>query len=121
MIEAMACGTPVIGFPCGSVPEVIEHGVTGFIVADDDEAIRAVRHLRHLDPRGIRATFEQRFTCRQMAKAYILHYLSVISSALSAADKISIRASETNFPPPGSNAITTDNRAPLPIVAPESD
>jgi glycosyltransferase involved in cell wall biosynthesis len=64
---AMACGTPVIGFPCGSVPEVIDHGVTDFIVADEAEAIRAVGHVDALDRQGMRAIFEQ--TCRENGRS----------------------------------------------------
>ena len=64
MIEAMACGTPVIAYRSGSVPEVIEDGVTGFIVDGEEEAVRAVRELPRLDRRIIRARFEERFTAR---------------------------------------------------------
>jgi glycosyltransferase involved in cell wall biosynthesis len=70
MIEAMACGTPVIAFRRGSVPEVIDHGVTGFIVDGEAEAIEAVRRVDKLDRHQVRARFEQRFTVRQMAQQY---------------------------------------------------
>jgi glycosyltransferase involved in cell wall biosynthesis len=70
MIEAMACGTPVIAFRRGSVPEVIDHGVTGFVVDGEAEAIEAVRRLDELDRRRVRARFEQRFTVKQMAQQY---------------------------------------------------
>jgi glycosyltransferase involved in cell wall biosynthesis len=73
MIEAMACGTPVIAFNRGSVPEVIDEGVTGFIVEDETGAIGAVDRLSHLSREGVRQRFEQRFTARRMA----LDYLSV--------------------------------------------
>jgi glycosyltransferase involved in cell wall biosynthesis len=74
MIEAMACGTPVIAFAAGSVPEVVEHGRTGFIVADEASAIAAVGRLDSLSHDGIRARFEQRFTARRMAEDYVALY-----------------------------------------------
>jgi glycosyltransferase involved in cell wall biosynthesis len=74
MIEAMACGTPVIAFRCGSVPEVVEDDVTGFVVNDESEAITAIRRLGELDRRRIRATFDRRFTARRMAQDYLQHY-----------------------------------------------
>src|SRR6266550_7988531 len=61
LIEAMACGTPVIAFNRGSVPEIVENGVTGFIVEDEAGAIGAVDRLSHLSRTGIRERFEQRF------------------------------------------------------------
>ena len=71
MIEAMACGTPVIAYDCGSVPEVIEDGLTGFIVKTDAEAIAAVGRLPDLDRRSIRRRFEERFSATAMARRYI--------------------------------------------------
>jgi glycosyltransferase involved in cell wall biosynthesis len=71
MIEAMACGTPVIAYDCGSVPEVIEDGVTGFIVRTDAEAVAAVGRLPQLDRRTIRLRFEQRFSAIAMARRYV--------------------------------------------------
>src|ERR1700731_2249172 len=70
MIEAMACGTPVIAYRSGSVPEVIEDDVTGFIVEDEKQAIAAVHRLEELDRRKIRSRFEERFSARRMAKEY---------------------------------------------------
>jgi glycosyltransferase involved in cell wall biosynthesis len=74
MIEAMACGTPVIAFRSGSVPEVIDHGVTGFIVDDEEQAVQAVGRLGELDRRKVRARFEERFTAKRMAREYLQHY-----------------------------------------------
>ena len=71
MIEAMACGTPVIAYACGSVPEVIEDGVTGFIVRTDAEAIAAVGRLATLDRFTVRQRFEQRFSATAMALRYV--------------------------------------------------
>jgi glycosyltransferase involved in cell wall biosynthesis len=75
MIEAMACGTPVIAFRSGSVPEVIDDGSTGFIVESEEEAVDAIKHrLPQLDRKRVRAGFERRFTSRRMAEAYVAHY-----------------------------------------------
>ncbi|MBN8872241.1 MAG: glycosyltransferase family 4 protein [Rhodospirillales bacterium] len=71
MIEAMACGTPVIAFNRGSVPEVIDHGVTGFIVESEDAAVAAIDRLGELDRAAVRATFDRRFTSRRMAEDYL--------------------------------------------------
>jgi glycosyltransferase involved in cell wall biosynthesis len=74
MIEAMACGTPVIAFRSGSTPEVVDDGVTGFVVEGEQEAVAAIRRLRELDRRKVRARFEERFTARRMAKQYLELY-----------------------------------------------
>jgi glycosyltransferase involved in cell wall biosynthesis len=81
MIEAMACGTPVIAYRSGSVPEVIEDGVTGFIVDGEEDAVRAVRELPRLDRRVIRARFEQRFTADRMAREYTARYRELVGQA----------------------------------------
>jgi glycosyltransferase involved in cell wall biosynthesis len=70
MIEAMACGTPVVAWNCGSVPEVLEDGVTGRIVDDLDTATRAVHEVVGYDRRRIRSTFERRFSAIAMARRY---------------------------------------------------
>lgn len=74
MIEAMACGTPVIAFRRGSAPEVIDHGVSGFIVNTVDEAVNAVARLGDLPRANVRARFEQRFTVSRMARDYVAIY-----------------------------------------------
>jgi glycosyltransferase involved in cell wall biosynthesis len=74
MIEAMACGTPVIAFENGSVPEVLEDGVTAFIVQNEDQAVQAVRKIGMLDRHRIRAEFDQRFTAQHMAQNYLKLY-----------------------------------------------
>jgi glycosyltransferase involved in cell wall biosynthesis len=71
MIEAMACGTPVIAYNCGSVPEVMDDGLTGFIVNNIDEAVAAVGKIHTLDRARVRATFDRRFTARRMAEDYL--------------------------------------------------
>jgi hypothetical protein len=84
MIEAMACGTPVIAFRRGSVPEVVEDGVTGFIVDDEEAAVQAVGRLAELDRRGVRAAFERRFTSKRMAEEYVRYYEALVSQAATA-------------------------------------
>src|SRR6266446_2889612 len=78
MIEAMACGTPVLAFRCGSVPEIVDHGVTGFIVGAMDEAIRMVPEVLALDRRAVRQRFDQRFSAARMAKDYVHVYRSLL-------------------------------------------
>lgn len=74
MIEAMACGTPVIGWRCGSVPEVVDEDVTGIIVDSDDEAVEAVKRIASLDRKAVRERFNQRFTAERMALEYLRVY-----------------------------------------------
>jgi glycosyltransferase involved in cell wall biosynthesis len=74
MIEAMACGTPVIAFENGSVPEVLEDALTGFIVHSEDQAVNALRHVHTLDRARIRGEFERRFTAHHMAQSYLKLY-----------------------------------------------
>jgi glycosyltransferase involved in cell wall biosynthesis len=82
MIEAMACGTPVIAFRRGSVPEVIDHGVTGFIVDSLDEAVEATRRVAALSRRVCRETFDRRFTAARMAADYMAVYRRLLSPEL---------------------------------------
>lgn len=74
MIEAMACGTPVIAYRNGSVPEVIEHGATGFVVERREDAIAAVQGVGSLSRARCRETFERRFTVQRMARDYLHLY-----------------------------------------------
>jgi glycosyltransferase involved in cell wall biosynthesis len=74
MIEAMACGTPVLAFRCGSIPEVIDGGVTGLVVESEEEAVVALGELLSYDRRAVRRRFEERFTATRMAKDYIGTY-----------------------------------------------
>jgi len=74
MIEAMACGTPVIAFENGSVPEVLEDGVTGFIVQNENQAVAAAGRIGALDRDRIRAEFDRRFTAQHMAQNYLKLY-----------------------------------------------
>jgi glycosyltransferase involved in cell wall biosynthesis len=78
MIEAMACGTPVLAFRHGSVPEVIDEGVTGLIVDSVDETVRKLPQLLTFDRRAVRRRFEQRFSATRMAKEYIHVYREML-------------------------------------------
>ena len=78
MIEAMACGTPVLAFRCGSVPEIIDPGVTGAIVESMEEAVQVLPRVLSLDRRRVRRRFEQRFTAGRMARDYVQVYRSLL-------------------------------------------
>jgi glycosyltransferase involved in cell wall biosynthesis len=88
MIEAMACGTPVLAFRHGSVPEVIDQGVTGFMVDSMEEAVRTLPRVLALDRHAVRRQFEKRFSATRMAKDYVALYRSLL--------KHPMRSSETN-------------------------
>jgi glycosyltransferase involved in cell wall biosynthesis len=78
MIEAMACGTPTIAYRCGSVPEIIDEGVSGWMVNDEDQAAAAVARTGKIDRMGVRKCFERRFTAERMADDYIRLYQASI-------------------------------------------
>ena len=80
MIEAMACGTPVLAFPCGSVPEVVEPGLTGWIVASEAEAVAALRGVENFDRAACRRRFEERFTAERMARDYVEVYRRTLAA-----------------------------------------
>jgi glycosyltransferase involved in cell wall biosynthesis len=80
MIEAMACGTPVLAFRAGSVEEVIDKGVTGFVVNDIDQAVAALPQTISLDRREVRRQFEERFPARRMAKDYVRVYRGLLNA-----------------------------------------
>jgi glycosyltransferase involved in cell wall biosynthesis len=81
MIEAMACGTPVVAFRCGSVPEVMRDGVSGYVVDTIDEAVTATARAVQLPRDGVRAYFEERFSAPRMAEDYLAIYEAMIESA----------------------------------------
>ena len=84
MIEAMACGTPVVAWRCGAVPEIVDDGVTGFVVASEEEAVTAVSRAIALDRRTIRNVFERRFTSTVMAHNYLDVYGRLTAGVYSA-------------------------------------
>ena len=80
LIEALACGTPVVAFRGGSVPEILEDGITGFVVDDLEQAIEATRRVPELDRAACRAAFDSRFTVARMAADYVRVYERAIGS-----------------------------------------
>ena len=80
MIEAMACGTPVLAFRNGSAPEVVDDGVTGYVVDSVDEAICNIGSLLALDRGRVRRRFEERFTAARMARDYVAIYRQLLSA-----------------------------------------
>jgi len=81
LIEAMAVGTPVIAWPCGSVPEIVDDGVSGIIVDSVDEAVQAVKAVGALDRAAVRAHFEERFTAARMARNYVAAYRRLLATS----------------------------------------
>ena len=101
MIEAMACGTPVLAFRCGSVPEVIDAGITGAIVDTMDEAVAALPHVIALDRKKVRQRFEQRFSAARMAKDYVAVYRSLLAAQSKVGDE-----EQEDHPPMISDAVS---------------
>jgi glycosyltransferase involved in cell wall biosynthesis len=81
MIEAMSAGTPIIAWRNGSVSEIVEDGVSGYIVESIDEAVAVTRHVRRLSRVGVRESFERRFTAAQMARNYVSAFETLIAKA----------------------------------------
>jgi glycosyltransferase involved in cell wall biosynthesis len=81
MVEAMACGTPTIAFRCGSVPEVLKDGVSGYIVNSEEEAVRALARVDMLDRAKVRREFERRFVDTLMAQNYLRVYEQLLSAS----------------------------------------
>jgi len=105
MIEAMATGTPVIACRCGSVPEVVDQGLSGIIVDSVDEMVEAVGHVRELSRRTVRQLFEARFSASAMARAYVQAYedtvaqgISIIKSRLRSERNLIVVESDHNGP-----------------------
>jgi glycosyltransferase involved in cell wall biosynthesis len=88
VIEAMACGTPVIAYARGSVREIVEHGVTGYIVEDEDEAVSAVGRIARLDRQAVRSRFEARFSAKAMARRYLELYGRLVATQPLVADLV---------------------------------
>ena len=85
MVEAMACGTPVVAFRQGAVPEVVREGVSGFVVGDIDEAVQATERAMLLSRRRVRQDFEARFDVRRMTRKYLDIYAGLVTADLDAA------------------------------------
>lgn len=81
LIEALACGTPVLAYRRGSIPEIIDHGVTGFVCETLDEMVEAVGQVPYLERRRCRAAFDERFTADRMARDYVALYERILEGA----------------------------------------
>jgi glycosyltransferase involved in cell wall biosynthesis len=101
MIEAMACGTPVLAYRAGAVPEVVDEGITGMIVDNIDQARIASVQVAALDRRKVRRRFEERFTARRMATDYVRVYQSLVYHATQ-------RGRSTKYPVNGGARISGD-------------
>jgi glycosyltransferase involved in cell wall biosynthesis len=93
LLEAMACATPVLAFRCGSVPEILEDGLTGRFVSNMDEAIHALLQVLSLDRRIIRQRFEDRFSAARMARDYVRLYRAMLTKR----DRVQIADPERHF------------------------
>lgn len=96
MIEAMACGTPTVAFRCGAVPEVLENGVTGYIVDNLDAAVDATRSAMLLDRSACRQHFEARFSARRMAEDYVNLFQRLIDRNQGEGDELSSTAQQSH-------------------------
>ena len=120
MIEAMACGTPVVAFRHGSVPEVLEDGVTGFIVDNLDDAVAATARCAQLDRRCIRARFEQRFSAERMAQDYRRVYEQVIRRANANANATACTTTASTIASTSSCAASSPPASTIPGTTPRS-
>jgi glycosyltransferase involved in cell wall biosynthesis len=108
MAEALACGTPIVSFSCGAAPEIVDDGVTGYLCADEDEAVRGVRKLALLDRTACRSVAEQRFSYTRMAGDYVRIY-----------ERARVKRARLGRPvrrqPGESHAVAPRDAAPLPV------
>ena len=104
MIESMACGTPVLAFRCGSVPEIVDHGLTGWIVNSVDQAAAEMERVLSLDRLAVRRGFERRFTADRMARKYVETYRRLIAAWPTHASEIN--ESAAFYTPMGSDALS---------------
>jgi glycosyltransferase involved in cell wall biosynthesis len=114
MIESMACGTPVIAWECGSVPEVIDDGVTGFVVDSIEDAVEAVRRVDWLNRHECREVFEERFDAPRMARDYVDVYRRLSHMGSNSAASLSLSPRTRRIL--GGNG--TQRRKPVPSHAP---
>jgi hypothetical protein len=121
MIEAMACGTPVIAFRHGSVPEVVQDGVSGFIVDTVEEAERAVQQLPNLDRAKVRADFERRFTVERMAGDYLEIYRELAAVRATSTQVHPLNGKEVPPPTAASLAVATKVSRPVSVQPSKSD
>jgi len=115
MIEAMACGTPVLAFRCGSIPEVIDEGITGKMVDSEKEAIAALPEILSYDRSAVRQRFEERFTSKRMAKDYVSTYRQLLRTRRSDAETRSLRPRQLD-PIAGTGLTPVSIEGPLPAL-----
>ena len=108
MAEALACGTPVLAYPNGAAPEIVEHGRTGFLCADEDEMVAAVSRVGDLDRCACRAAAEQRFAMRRMAEDYVRVYEQVLEDP-PARPRLRAAQHAVPLPPAPRRVITLDD------------
>ena len=113
MIEAMACGTPVLAFRCGSIPELIEDGVTGKTVDSEDEAVAALPEILSYDRRAVRQRFEERFTATRMANDYVSGYRQLLKTRTSGARPRQVGLNGSN----GFTPVSREKRLPALLEA----
>ena len=106
MIEAMGCGTPVIAYDYGSAPEVIDTGITGYVVSGEDAAVKAVTAARSLDRHEIRRRFDRRFSATAMARGYLDLY----------ADRLARQPYAPDLAPPSSTIASNGSSGEKPGV-----
>jgi glycosyltransferase involved in cell wall biosynthesis len=99
MIEAMACGTPIVAFRRGSVPEIINDGSTGFVVDGINEAARVLEKIQHFDRWRCRKVFEERFSVERMARDYVRVYEQLLSNRRHQSIRSPSRANIIHTPP----------------------
>jgi glycosyltransferase involved in cell wall biosynthesis len=87
LVEALACGTPVIGARCGAIPEIVEHGVTGFICDNLDDMVQSIRHVPLLKRARCRQSFELRFSAERMAQEYLAVYENLLGVSAKAPER----------------------------------
>jgi glycosyltransferase involved in cell wall biosynthesis len=97
MIEALACGTPVLAFRCGSIPEVIDDGVTGKVVDSEEEAIAALPRILSYDRRAVRQRFEERYSATRMAKDYVSTYRRLLTKHATRGAEWSVRSPQLDL------------------------
>ena len=116
MIEAMACGTPVLAFRCGSVPEVIDDGATGKVIDSEHEAVAALPEILSYDRRAVRQRFDERFTATRMAKDYVSTYRQLLKMRTYTAQRRSrwLRRGGLNG---GNGSTPVSIKRPLPALA----
>jgi glycosyltransferase involved in cell wall biosynthesis len=93
----MACGTPVLAFRCGSIPEVIDDGVTGKVVDSEEEAIAALPRILSYDRRAVRQRFEERYSATRMAKDYVSTYRRLLTKHATRGAEWSVRSPQLDL------------------------